>query len=607
MLTKTFFVAFIVICIAFYQSESVMGQSTGISVLPPAISAKENNKDKVSISWQPWSDDVFARAKAENKLVILDLHAVWCHWCHVMDEKTYGDAQVAQLIQKHFIPISVDQDSRPDLSNRYEDYGWPATVIFNSSGKECKILSGYMPPDEFLPILRDCTKHPDKVTDAITINTAELSKNTALGENLRQELKRRYVENYDTNNGGWTLGNKFLPADNVEYSMLLSYKGDQTAKQRAKEVLDLQRNLLDPVWGGVYQYSTDDDWQHPHYEKIMSMQTDNMRIYSLAYLLFKDQNYLDMAQKIYNYLNNFLLSPEGAFYTSQDADLIPGQHSDHYFALDDKQRRKLGLPHIDKHIYSRENGWVIEALAYLYTASGNKQYLEKAINCANWIIAERSKDGGFCHEPLNGQIYLGDNVAMAKAFLYIYATTGERTWLKKAEEVADYTSKSFSSPPGFLTTKQASAVGNATNIDENVAAARFFNLLYHYSGRAQDKTCASIAMQYLANRDVAAKRYRLVCGILLADQELNNDPIHLVVAGAKNNEIARQLFITAQKYPLAYKQIEWLDNRDGPLPNQDIEYPSLQEPAVFVCSQGACSAPIYSVEDLNKLIDHSYK
>jgi len=82
-----------------------------------------------AVSWVDWSDAAFARAQAEKRLVLLDLSAVWCHWCHVMEETTYRDPKVVALIRERFVAIRVDQDSRPDLSNRYEDYGWPATIV----------------------------------------------------------------------------------------------------------------------------------------------------------------------------------------------------------------------------------------------------------------------------------------------------------------------------------------------------------------------------------------------------------------------------------------------------------------------------------------------
>ena len=98
------------------------------------------------VAWQGWSETVFAQAKRENRFVLLDLEAVWCHWCHVMDEVTYSDPKVAELIKARYIPVRVDQDARPDISRRYENYGWPATVVFNAEGGEIVKRRGYLPP-----------------------------------------------------------------------------------------------------------------------------------------------------------------------------------------------------------------------------------------------------------------------------------------------------------------------------------------------------------------------------------------------------------------------------------------------------------------------------
>jgi len=558
----------------------------------------------LSIKWQPWSDDVFRQAKAEHKLIVLDLHAVWCHWCHVMDEKTYQNPSVIEFINKYFIPVSVDQDARPDLSSRYQDYGWPATVIFNSDGKEREILSGYSEPEEFLTILKDCVKHPEKVFNKANRTPVSYSADTALGQNLKDDLIKRYLSGYDTENGGWTYGHKFLPADNVEYAMIAACKGDIKEAQKAKGTLNLQNNLLDPVWGGMYQYSTDNDWRHPHYEKIMSVQTDNLRIYNLAYLVFQDPNYLKTAKSIYQFMKDFLLSPDGAFYTSQDADLIQGQHSQKYFALNDQSRRKLGIPKIDKHIYSRENGWVIEALTYLYAASGDQNYLDSAIRCANWIIANRSDKNGFVHEIPSDQSYLGDNLSMGKAFLSLYAATGDRAWLDKAQSLADFIGDNFALPAGFATTKSTAAASDTINLDENIATARFYNLLYHYTGQKKDKDWAAVAMRYIATPAVSDKLVHLVCGLLLADYEVTNYPFHIVIVGSTNDPEARKLFIASQKCPFAYKQIEWLDMKEGALPGQSVEYPTLPKPAAFTCTNSTCSSPLYTVEKIDKLIEN---
>src|SRR5215472_4765928 len=94
----------------------------------PFNSVKAEQSDRVDIAWQSWSDSAFEKAQRENKPVILDLEAVWCHWCHVMDHETYGNPAIAKLLKEHFVTLKVDQDSRPDLSSRYQEYGWPATI-----------------------------------------------------------------------------------------------------------------------------------------------------------------------------------------------------------------------------------------------------------------------------------------------------------------------------------------------------------------------------------------------------------------------------------------------------------------------------------------------
>src|SRR5580704_2184311 len=98
------------------------------------------------LHWQPWSDDAFAQARQQHKFVLLDLEAVWCHWCHVMDDITYKDPVVIRLLNEKYVLVKVDQDSRPDISNRYQDYGWPATVVFAADGSEIVKRQGYIPP-----------------------------------------------------------------------------------------------------------------------------------------------------------------------------------------------------------------------------------------------------------------------------------------------------------------------------------------------------------------------------------------------------------------------------------------------------------------------------
>ncbi len=129
---------------------------TAVALMPRVTVAT----DTKLIKWRDWSDDLFARAEAEKRVVILDLEAVWCHWCHVMEQTTYASAQVADLINAHYIPVRVDQDANPDLANRYGDWGWPATMVFAPDGTEIVKRRGYIPPVFMISMLDAIVKDP---------------------------------------------------------------------------------------------------------------------------------------------------------------------------------------------------------------------------------------------------------------------------------------------------------------------------------------------------------------------------------------------------------------------------------------------------------------
>lgn len=113
-----------------------------------------------AIDWQPWSDSVFDQAKEQGRFVLLDLGTVWCHWCHVMDEITYRDPKVIELIRSHYVPVRTDADSRPELSNLYEDYGWPATIVFGPDKGEIVKRRGYIPPRQMESMLQAIISDP---------------------------------------------------------------------------------------------------------------------------------------------------------------------------------------------------------------------------------------------------------------------------------------------------------------------------------------------------------------------------------------------------------------------------------------------------------------
>jgi len=557
--------------------------------------------DQPGIEWQAWSDDIFARAEKEHRFVLLDLGAVWCHWCHVMDDVTYADPEVIKLIREKYLAVRVDQDSRPDLSNRYEDYGWPATIVFNSSGGEIVKRQGYIPPKPMASLLQAIIDDPTPGPSVQSEPAITESPEAALAKEQRASLRSALTEAYDAKRGGWGDVHKYLNWDTLEYCLTEGISGDTRMEGMARQTLTNGLNLIDPAWGGVYQYSTDGDWEHPHFEKIMPFQAENLRVFSVAAMLWHEPEWLRPAEQIHRYLTTFLISPEGAFYTSQDADLVQGEHGGEYFALDNAGRRKLGIPRIDRHIYARENGLAVTGLAAYYAASGNADMLAEAKRAAEWILAHRAlPQGGFAHDEHDeGGPYLADTLAMGRAFLALYTVTADRRWLSLAESAAGFIEAKFRAPIGYATSAAtAGGLAMKPQLDENVFLTRFANLLYHHTGNASYHAMAEHSMRFLASPVVTEPLGFGGAGVLLADREFCSEPMHLAIVGPKNAPAAQALFATALKASLPYTRLEWQDATEGPLPRKDVEYPAIAYPVAFLCSNGACSLPMRSPEQL---------
>lgn len=564
------------------------------------------------IKWSEWNDDLFVRAAAEKRFVILDLEAVWCHWCHVMARTTYADPEVTELLASKYLPVRVDQDANPDLSSRYGDWGWPATIIFNSDGTEIAKLRGYIEPARMQALLKAIIDDPSpgpSVGEAFEIKP---STSTFLTKAQRAELIRKFDESYEDKLGGWGEVQKYIDADSLDYAFSRAEAGDAAAIKRARQTLDAAVALIDPIWGGVYQYSEGGSWTRPHFEKIMSFQAQYLRQYSQAYALWKDPKYLAAARNIERYLAAFMSSPDGAFYVSQDADLDRETDGHKFYALREAERRKLGMPRIDKNLYARENGWAISGLTAFYNVTNDPRVLGSAERAAKWVNDNRARpEGGFRHGAKDrGGPFLGDTLAMGQAFLDLYAATGKREWLTSAARAGDFVATFEDKDGGFLTSKTSEAkVGvfakPAKLIDDQIQVARFMNMLNRYFGSESYREHASHAMRYLIG--ASADMIRPLPGVLLADDELAVEPTHMTIVGPKKDPRAETLHALARALPARYKRLEWLDSREGKLPNPDVEYPDLDQPAAFACSNRICSFPSFNARELEETVKQMAK
>ena len=567
-----------------------------------------------SIKWSGWNDDLFTHATAEKRFVILDLEAVWCHWCHVMENTTYSDPEVTKLLESKYIPVKADQDANPDLSSRYGDWGWPATIVFAPDGTEIAKIRGYIEPERMQALLKAIIDDPSPGPSVGAAFEVKPSASVFLTKDQRTELVKNYDESYEENIGGWGDSQKYIDADSMDYAVTRAEAGDATATKRARQTFDAATALIDPVWGGVFQYSEAGSWAHPHFEKIMSFQAQYLRQYSQAYAQWKDPKYLTAASDIERYLTSFLISPDGAFYVSQDADLDHDTDGHKYYALGNDERRKLGIPRVDKNVYARENGWAISGLTAYYNVTNDPKVLAVAERTANWVNSNRAlASGGFRHgDNDRGGPFLGDTLAMGQAFLDLYAATGERTWLTQAGKAGDFIAATFKDDAGggFFTSKTSEAkVGvfakPAKLIDDQIQVARLMNMLNRYFGNDVYKDNAAHAMRYLTS--ISADMARPLPGVLLADEQLAIEPTHMTIVGHKDDARAQKLFAVARVLPAIYKRLEWLDLREGKLPNPDVEYPDLGEPAAFACSNRICSYPSFSADELQATVQQMAK
>ena len=515
------------------------------------------------IVWHPWSPEIFAQAAREHKLVLLELGTIWCHWCHVMDQGTYSDPNVQQLIEKSYIAVKVDQSSRPDISNRYYGYDLPATVMFKADGSEIIRQQGYLPPRQLASILQAVIDDPSPGPSVKPELNITYAISPSFPSDLLGMLQKSFKAQYDIPAQGWAFGVKYIDADSVEYASALALRGDASQGEQIRDSLTAARGLLDPVWGGAYQTlvlsqksndatlaahftriqiggrldSTGESWNEPHFEKPLVTQAQAIRIYSQAYGQWHRPEYLAAAQNIQSYIRHFLTSSDGAFYVGQGGDVSAAKDSVSYFALSDAKRRAVGIPEIDKHSYARENGWMIEALCELYAVTGDVATLQDAERSARWIIIHRAlARGGFSHDEHDSAgPYLSDTLSAGQAFLALYQVTGDRIWLKRAMTANQFISANFAAKAGagFVTSKTPTDAAYTPHPDrnENAQLARFANLLAYYSREKSDEDIASRAMRYLATPEIATAD--LSAPVLLAEMQFTHAPLHVTVVGGK--------------------------------------------------------------------------
>ena len=299
------------------------------------------------IDWYPWGEAAFAAAAASGKPVLLDIGAVWCHWCHVMDGESYENPELAEFLNRHFVCIKVDRDERPDVDARYQravqaltrQGGWPLTAFLTPEG-EVFFGGTYFPPDGkygrpgFRSVLEGVLEAYRGRRDQIQAQAQAIRRvleedlNEASPGDLTPELLDEAVDQmaqvFDPVNGGFGSQPKFPHPGAI--SLLLNRWHDQPSDQ-VRTMIDrtlqgmARGGVYDQLAGGFHRYSVDAKWIVPHFEKMSYDNSELLKGYLDAFALFGTEEYAEVARGIVRWVRDVMADPQGGYAASQDADV----------------------------------------------------------------------------------------------------------------------------------------------------------------------------------------------------------------------------------------------------------------------------------------------
>ncbi len=332
---------------------------TSTNSLARAASAYLRSAMHQPIEWHEWGEEAFARARAEDKPILLDIGAVWCHWCHVMDRESYEDPRLAAIVNKHYIAVKVDRDERPDVDARYQaavsaiagQGGWPLTAILMSDGRP--FFGGtYFPPEErygrpsFARVLetmagvwkerrKEITETAGSVLAAIEHGETFNGRGDAsLSPGLIDQLIGSALASFDKRYGGFGSQPKFPHPSALDLLIDVAARtGAEETRHAAVYTLEqmARGGMYDQLGGGFHRYSVDEQWLVPHFEKMLYDNAGLLGNYAHAFQSFVQPEFARVARDILRWMDGTLSDRErGGFYASQDADINLDDDGDYF-------------------------------------------------------------------------------------------------------------------------------------------------------------------------------------------------------------------------------------------------------------------------------------
>ncbi len=300
------------------------------------------------VNWYPWGDAALAKAKAEDKPVLLSIGYSTCHWCHVMERESFEDESLGAYLNEHFVSIKVDREERPDVDKIYMTFvqlttgggGWPLNVFLTPDLKP--FYGGtYFPPEpkhgrpSFRMLLErivdlwktrrsDIASSASELVDRLkTASVHEPENAFPTGERELQGAGHSYMHEYDPVNGGFGGAPKFpRPSQPLFLLRYAARFGDPEAVKMVLHTCDQMAagGMYDQLGGGFARYSVDEKWLVPHFEKMLYDQAQLVQLYLEAYVVSGEARFADVARDILRYVLRDMTHPEGGFYSAEDAD-----------------------------------------------------------------------------------------------------------------------------------------------------------------------------------------------------------------------------------------------------------------------------------------------
>src|SRR5215467_3187675 len=341
-------------------------ETASLNSLSRASSSYLRSAKHQPIHWHEWGPEAFETAKRENKPILLDIGAVWCHWCHVMDRESYESPEIAEIINQHFIAIKVDRDERPDVDSRYQTAvqaisgqgGWPLTAFLTPEGKPF-YAGTYFPPQDYhgRPSFRrvlltlaqafkdrhgEVLESAESVMDAISRAEGFAGKSAALKPEIIDSMVESAVKLFDPEHGGFGSAPKFPHPSAMDLLM------GRCAQTGSEQLLNVVTNTLekmarggvyDQLAGGFHRYSVDEHWIVPHFEKMAYDNSELLKNYVHGYQLTSNEFFAFVARDIVRWMDDWLSNRQhGGFYASQYADISLEDDGDYFtWTLDEAE------------------------------------------------------------------------------------------------------------------------------------------------------------------------------------------------------------------------------------------------------------------------------